>query len=146
WRRHVALATALDLDADAVVGEQFAVLTALATDADAPSPSWRARVLSCGALMSTKLGAAWLRKTGVDARWTDARPLLRATGETLPDGAGAYLSACCDYAPNAALQARLAADGAEATITQGFIASNHEGETVVLGRGGSDTSAAYLAS
>ena len=30
-------------------------------------------------------------------------------------------------------------------ITQGFIASDSEGNTVLLGRGGSDTSAAYLA-
>ena len=30
-------------------------------------------------------------------------------------------------------------------VTQGFIASDAEGNTVLLGRGGSDTSAAYLA-
>ena len=30
-------------------------------------------------------------------------------------------------------------------VTQGFIASNQSGETVLLGRGGSDTSAAYFA-
>ena len=30
-------------------------------------------------------------------------------------------------------------------LTQGFIASNSRGETVILGRGGSDTSAAYFA-
>jgi len=30
-------------------------------------------------------------------------------------------------------------------ITQGFIAANDEGDTVLLGRGGSDTSGSYFA-
>src|SRR5690606_34460332 len=55
-----------------------------------------------------------------------------------------FLSARCDYAPSDALKARFAAAGG-VVITQGFIARNAHGETVLLGRGGSDTSAAYLA-
>jgi diaminopimelate decarboxylase/aspartate kinase len=54
------------------------------------------------------------------------------------------LNATCDFAPDAGMQSawrRL--DGV--LITQGFIASDEEGETVLLGRGGSDTSSAYVA-
>ncbi|MCL4720403.1 MAG: bifunctional aspartate kinase/diaminopimelate decarboxylase, partial [Gammaproteobacteria bacterium] len=55
-----------------------------------------------------------------------------------------YLSATCDFAADEGLQARLAAvDGVP--LIQGFIASNAKGECVLLGRGGSDTSAAYFA-
>jgi aspartokinase len=38
-----------------------------------------------------------------------------------------------------------ACPGCELALTQGFIARNDRGETVLLGRGGSDTSAAYFA-
>ncbi|MGC1730952.1 MAG: bifunctional aspartate kinase/diaminopimelate decarboxylase, partial [Steroidobacteraceae bacterium] len=50
----------------------------------------------------------------------------------------------CGFEPDAALAERL--EGlAPLIVTQGFIASDEEGNTVLLGRGGSDTSAAYLA-
>lgn len=55
-----------------------------------------------------------------------------------------YLSATCGFAPDAALRQRLSTASA-VVVTQGFIASDAEGQTVLLGRGGSDTSAAYLA-
>ncbi len=42
------------------------------------------------------------------------------------------------------MQSTLAAHG-KVILTQGFIARNADGETVLLGRGGSDTSAAYIA-
>ncbi|HET9949085.1 MAG TPA: bifunctional aspartate kinase/diaminopimelate decarboxylase, partial [Longimicrobiales bacterium] len=50
----------------------------------------------------------------------------------------------CDAAADPALAERLAkVEGVP--LTQGFIARNGAGDTVVLGRGGSDTAAAYLA-
>jgi diaminopimelate decarboxylase/aspartate kinase len=55
-----------------------------------------------------------------------------------------YLNAECRVQPNKMMQRHVAALG-NVVITQGFIASNTCGETVILGRGGSDTSAAYLA-
>ena len=62
-----------------------------------------------------------------------------------PSGTKAsMLSATCNFAPDAALDAQLQAL-APIVITQGFIASDEDGNTVLLGRGGSDTSAAYLA-
>lgn len=55
-----------------------------------------------------------------------------------------YLSATCAYEPDQLLQQRWDAPGA-VWISQGFIASDEKGETVLLGRGGSDTSASYFA-
>ncbi len=144
WAKHVKLANALGLDADAILGERLSQLTELAAATDA-TPAWQAKVLSRGELMSTALGAAYLRKVGIRANWVDARTILRATEDELASEAQRYLSACCDHEANVEAQQRLHASGAEVSVTQGFIARDAAGETVLLGRGGSDTSAAYLA-
>ncbi|HMA10398.1 MAG TPA: aspartate kinase, partial [Steroidobacteraceae bacterium] len=57
---------------------------------------------------------------------------------------GHYLSSTCDFSADPALADRLAALS-PVVITQGFIASDAKGDTVLLGRGGSDTSGAYFA-
>ncbi len=109
------------------------------------SPGPEARVMATGELLSTRLGAAWLRAQGVAVTWVDARDLLQASpaagGDRVEERS--VLSAVCDDARTPALDAMLPADGT-AVITQGFIARGHDGGTVLLGRGGSDTSAAYL--
>ncbi len=103
----------------------------------------RARVMSSGELIATHIGAHFLRARGLEVAWTDARTMLRA--ERAPTGARASLLAVtCSFAPDAALERRLLAL-APIVLTQGFIASDDEDNTVLLGRGGSDTSAAYLA-
>lgn len=56
-----------------------------------------------------------------------------------------YLSARCESEYDSALVEKFLSSGAQAIITQGFFAANPHGETVLLGRGGSDTSAALLA-
>jgi diaminopimelate decarboxylase/aspartate kinase len=145
WAKHVELARALGLDAEAILGERLSQLTELAAATDA-SPAWQAKVLSRGELMSTALGAAYLREVGIRAEWVDARTILRAQEEdALASDAQRYLSATCGHEPNTEAQERLHASGAQVSVTQGFIAHDDDGETVVLGRGGSDTSAAYLA-
>lgn len=108
------------------------------------TPRTRARLLAFGERMATRLGAAYLERAGLDVTWLDARDLL--TSVEPPDGAGpsAYLSAECDAAPDPTLAERLSRVSG-LPVTQGFIARNPAGETVVLGRGGSDTAAAYLA-
>jgi diaminopimelate decarboxylase/aspartate kinase len=103
----------------------------------------RARLLAHGELLSTRLGAAWLRARGLRAKRVDARELLLAAPQ--PDGADHYLSAHCDSAFSPEAHARLQRAEAEVVLTQGFIARDARGETVLLGRGGSDASAAYLA-
>ena len=145
--RHLTLAADLGLGAVPAFGAQFAALEARITQiaargaADARD---RAAVMASGELLATALGAAYLTSQGVDAAWLDARTVLRAErrdGATVESG---YLSATCDFRPDAPAQARLAALG-PVVITQGFIASDEAGDTVLLGRGGSDTSGAYFA-
>ena len=104
----------------------------------------RARVMASGELMATELGAAWLATQGFDVEWIDARTVLRAEDRRGAAAAASVLSATCGFAPDAALQHRFAHRG-RVFLSQGFIASDSAGHTVLLGRGGSDTSGAYFA-
>ena len=104
------------------------------------SPRMRAMVMATGELLSTRLGADFLRADGFDVRWEDARDSMTSRPQ---EGAVGYLSAHCDDDADARVATRF--EGAEVLITQGFIAHNQAGETVLLGRGGSDTSAALFA-
>ncbi|HEY0767086.1 MAG TPA: bifunctional aspartate kinase/diaminopimelate decarboxylase, partial [Steroidobacteraceae bacterium] len=104
----------------------------------------RARVLASGELMATQIGARFLRARGLEVAWADARTMLRAEERRGASAKASVLSAVCGFAPDAALEEQLQAL-APVVITQGFIASDDDGNTVLLGRGGSDTSAAYLA-
>jgi diaminopimelate decarboxylase/aspartate kinase len=70
--------------------------------------------------------------------------VLRAEQREAASIKASYLSATCDFAPSAEASAKVAAAG-DVVITQGFIASDAAGDTVLLGRGGSDTSGAYFA-
>ena len=120
----------------------------LATLAGAPEVSdrVRAQVLASGELLATELGAAFLSSDGLTVEWLDARSALRAQANMGRHKRASMLSATCDFAPDSELEVRLAATPrASVVITQGFIASDDAGETVLLGRGGSDTSAAYFA-
>lgn len=101
---------------------------------------WQAEVFALGELMSSTLGAAFLRTQGLAAHWLDAREHLRAMPLANQGAWSRYLSATVPAAPDAAFADGLGKRG-EAFITQGFIARNEGGETVLLGRGGSDTSA-----
>jgi bifunctional diaminopimelate decarboxylase / aspartate kinase len=103
----------------------------------------RARVMASGELMATRIGARFLAVRGLEVSWADARQMLRAERHGASAKAS-VLSVVCGFTPDQALQRRLAA-GPPVVVTQGFIASDEEGNTVLLGRGGSDTSAAYLA-
>jgi diaminopimelate decarboxylase/aspartate kinase len=102
----------------------------------------RARVMANGELMATEIGARFLKSQGIDVTWMDAREMLAAEDRGASAKAS-VLSATCSFAPDAALEQRL--DGATpVVITQGFIARDSDGNTCLLGRGGSDTSASYL--
>jgi diaminopimelate decarboxylase/aspartate kinase len=104
----------------------------------------RAQVMAMGELLATALGCAFLGAQGILIRWIDARSVLRAEQRAGSNVKASYLSATCDFAPDRTLLA--AWQGIEGVvITQGFIAANDAGDTVLLGRGGSDTSAAYFA-
>ena len=102
----------------------------------------RARVMAAGELMATALGAEYLKAQGIAVTLVDARTLLRAVPGR--NGRASMLSANCGFDPDPELSACLARHPG-VILTQGFIASGEDGQTVLLGRGGSDTSAAYLA-
>lgn len=144
---HGDLAASLGLDGKACLTPWFDELTASLTAIAAErrvDDHRRARVMAIGELLATTLGAAFLTQRGLNAAWVDARELLRAESREAATARAEYLSATCDFTPNAKVDARLRAMG-RLVITQGFIASNAAGETVLLGRGGSDTSGAYFA-
>lgn len=128
-------------------------------DVDADAWRWQAAVVSCGERLVTPIGAAFLRARGLDAGVVDAPDLLRASssagaaaeagegGSTAASsGARAWLSAECGSAPDADVVHRLRTEGSHVLLTQGFTARHpSEDAPVLLGRGGSDTAAAYLA-
>jgi len=108
------------------------------------SPRLRARVMSFGELASTHLGRAALAHHGLNAQRVDARELLHS-GVVGPEAeASRFLSAQVEPRKDVAA-ADEAAAGSDLVITQGFIARTPRGETSLLGRGGSDTSAALFA-
>jgi bifunctional diaminopimelate decarboxylase / aspartate kinase len=144
-RRHRKLAGELGV----TVGEEFErfleeVRGSAAAALEQPANDrLRARVLASGELMATHIGARYLAAQGLEACWMDARTALRAQAYGASAKAS-VLSAACGFSPDPGLVERLG-QGPAVVVTQGFIASDAEGDTVLLGRGGSDTSAAYFA-
>jgi len=146
-RRHIDLSRDLGLAVGADLERHFLELRKMASGIHLigeVSDRLRARVMATGELMATRLGAAYLASEGLDVQWIDARTLLHAEERPGASARANYLSATCNFEPDPALQQRLAAGGS-VLLTQGFIASDSKGETVLLGRGGSDTSGSYLA-
>lgn len=109
------------------------------------SPRTRAQILAFGELMLTRLGHAYLFAHDINCQWLDMRTLLRSCNDTRQHPKKHYLAAYCDTAYDPDFEAQLTACGTDVVITQGFIASDSEGDTVLLGWGGSDISAAYAA-
>jgi len=147
-QRHQELGAGLGIDAGERLAGDFEELSRLALAASLlreAGPALKARVMAFGELMSTRLGAAFLETQSIATTWLDARTALEAREDPASFGPRAYLSATCDFEPDEALAARLAVLPGVAILSQGFIARNRDGQTVLLGRGGSDTSASYLA-
>ena len=145
--RHRQLARELSIELPAGTERQLEELKQIAAGValiGEASDRTRARVMASGELMATELGFSYLKSQGLAVDWVDARSMLRTEERRSVSAKASILSATCNFAPDEALQQRL--EGlAPVLITQGFIASDEEGNTVLLGRGGSDTSAAYLA-
>jgi diaminopimelate decarboxylase/aspartate kinase len=146
-KQHYELADALNLDGPGLLDgtlhelEQLVAGVRLVREI---SVRVRVRIMALGELMATHLGAEYLRTEELPVELLDARDIL-----TSVSGGGGqrpldYLSARCEATADPKLQARLDGLG-KVIVTQGFIARNEWGETVLLGRGGSDTSAAYFA-
>ncbi len=145
-RQHRALAEALDVDGTTLLSPWLAELRQLSTGVKLlgeTSAKTRARLMALGELMATSLGAAFLERRGIPTRFADARELLVSERTAHASEAGHYLSAQCAFAVDPDLQSSLSAPP-EVVLTQGFIARDDRGDTVVFGRGGSDTSACYF--
>ena len=145
--RHRAFCGELALDADAVLRERFSALLALVADPRATllALDWQAEVLAQGELLSSTIGAAYLSASGHDFGWCDAREWLDAVPPQ-PNQAewSQRLAVNCLCQGSVEWRQRFAAQPTRMLITQGFIARHRDGGTAVLGRGGSDTSAAYF--
>ena len=151
WIRdvHERLAKEVDLDASA-----FAPVRELLEDLDRllagirltreASPRLRARVMSFGEMASTRLGVAIMTAAGLPACWVDAREVLQTDPRPREQEATRYLDADVRPVRHPERAESLVGD-ARVVITQGFIARSPRGETALLGRGGSDTSAALFA-
>jgi diaminopimelate decarboxylase/aspartate kinase len=145
--RHYELAAELGLNGAALLDETLYELDQLVAGVrliKEVSVRVRVRIMALGELMSTRLGAEFLASAGVPVQWVDARDLLVSKQEGGRNPVNAYLSATCSFEPDEAVRSALASH-AKVIVTQGFIARNPGGDTVLLGRGGSDTSAAYIA-
>ncbi len=148
-KRHQELADELGVSVD-VIAEELQEVERLATGASLlreASPRLVARMMASGELMSTKLGAAYLNAQGVPCAWLDARTALRSVHDERRSEVGRILNAEVKDDDNVILQSHLAGlfSMHQVVLTQGFIASDHSGHTVLLGRGGSDTSASLFA-
>ncbi len=105
---------------------------------------WQAEILSMGERYSSFMVQIFLQQQGMEVTWLDAAKALRSEPTPHQSPRARYLSTQCAYSPDDSLQQQLNSTQT-AWITQGYVASNDLGERVLLGRGGSDTSAAYFA-
>ncbi|MFC6276406.1 lysine-sensitive aspartokinase 3 [Psittacicella hinzii] len=100
-----------------------------------------AAIVAHGELMSTMIFTHLCKEQGCKVEYLDAREVIYTTGN--------FSEATVDLdatLANAHKVTSLIADGTTKVITQGFISSQlDEGKTAVLGRGGSDYSAALFA-
>ena len=144
--RHLAFLDELSLPHE-VLGVRLAALQALLDDprAAARTLDWQADVLGQGELLSSSIGAGYLRSAGLDMGWMDARDWLHALPPQPNQSAWSQrLSVNCQWKGEGDWAQRFRAQPSRLLITQGFIARHADGGTAILGRGGSDTSAAYF--
>lgn len=107
-------------------------------------PRLEARVLASGEMASSRLGAKILEQQGLSPVWVDSTRLLVSEPREVETEELRFLRARVRTGPDPD-RAEKEAPGAEVVICPGFIARTPEGETCLLGRGGSDTSASLLA-
>ncbi len=145
--QHYDLADALDVDGPALLDATLHELEQLVAGVRLireVSVRVRVRVMALGEIMATRLGASFLQHAGLPLNWLDARDLLTSVSNSGGQRTQDYLSARCDPAADPEFEKSLQSHEG-VILTQGFIARNEWGETVLLGRGGSDTSASYFA-
>lgn len=144
---HTVFAQTLGLKAEGVLATRLSALKQLLCE-DARRTErtldWQAEVLAQGELLSSSLGAEYLGTQGFDMRWTDARDWLTALELPNQSAWSQRLSVNCAHTHDPEKVARFGEAIGQLGITQGFISRHADGGTAILGRGGSDTSAAYF--
>lgn len=100
------------------------------------SPRTLDGILSFGELLSTKIVSAYLTSIDIANEWIDSRDVIKTDSNF---GFAAVVFA----ETNERIAAKLSRNGL--TIAPGFIASDANGNTTTLGRGGSDYTAAIFA-
>jgi aspartokinase/homoserine dehydrogenase 1 len=102
------------------------------------SPKTLDRVLSFGEIVSTRIVSAKLTEAGLENEWKDSRLVIRTDSH---HGFGAV-----DFREtNRRMNEYFDSSPAKLHIFPGFIASDADGYTTTLGRGGSDYTAAIIA-
>ena len=148
--RHLRFAKELDIEkAEDLLKDDFEELENLSLGLSllhVSTPSVEARILSFGEKMLTKLAHQWLVQKGVSAALLESGKFLKSSSRPEQNECQSYLSAICDGAYDESLCRLLSSSAEEIFLTQGFVGSNEKGETVLLGRGGSDLSATLIAS
>lgn len=96
------------------------------------------RILSFGELVASRIVSAKLTESRIQNEWTDSRLLIRTDSN--------HGFAAVDFSEtNRRIAEYFETSGARLHILPGFIASDPEGYTTTLGRGGSDYTAAIIA-
>ena len=146
--RHRELAREMNIDdPDACLGPDLENLAQLLRGiALTGEAGYRARVkvLALGERLAGRLAATALELKGIAISPVNPARLLRATARNWASERESMLHAVCEHDPDPEAAALLESLPG-VPLTQGYIARNSEGEEVLLGRGGSDVSAAALA-
>ncbi|HEU4633767.1 MAG TPA: aspartate kinase, partial [Flavisolibacter sp.] len=101
------------------------------------SPRIKDRIASYGEVLSSQILAAYLTVSGFACTWADARKLIVTDSH--------YTKASVRFdATNQLIENYFREAGGELFVVPGFIASDEQGHTTTLGRGGSDYTAAIL--
>jgi len=145
---HYKLAKELGIDGPEILEKEFDILERIlfgATYLQEKGPKTTAKVMAFGEILLTMLGEKFLKTQGHKVYWLDAREAMTTRDpENFPDWKR-FLQASCNFDPDKKLMESLMGEKGNIIITQGFIGKTPSGETALLGRGGSDTSASYFA-
>ncbi|MCF0172288.1 MAG: bifunctional aspartate kinase/homoserine dehydrogenase I [Bacteroidales bacterium] len=95
-------------------------------------------IMSFGELLSTRILAAKFTSMGISCKWIDSRTIIRTKQE-------AQQNVVDLEALNVAAEEAFSNTRTKLHVVPGFIASDSEGRTTTLGRGGSDYTASLLA-
>ena len=97
------------------------------------------RIISFGELLSSKIISAFMQSKNIAHEWLDSRQLIKTNSD--------YGFAAVDFeTTDKLILDKLESSNKKIFLAPGFIASDEEGNTTTLGRGGSDYTAAIFAS